>query len=164
MQNSTEIHKKTQNIANLKELDDFAKKLASQLKAGDVLALNGPMGAGKTTLTQQLGKHLGLDEKITSPTFVLIHDYLSGETPLIHVDLYRLGEEEANSLAPELLDVLEERSAIIIVEWAKYGDFLQPYITLKIDLDHVSNTTNNNADSENQRQIEVKSYRAELTL
>ncbi len=139
------------SIADLDDLDQWAKALTSKLLPGDVLALNGPMGSGKTTLTQKLGKHLGLKEKITSPTFVLIHEYLTGTIPVIHVDLYRLGEENAEGLAPELLELLEERTAIVIVEWAEYGAFLQPYITFKLDLDYVLG----DVESENQRTIQL---------
>ncbi len=146
-------------IASLEALEQFASQLAPQLIPGDVLALNGPMGAGKTTLTQLLGKHLGLQEKVTSPTFVLIHDYLSGSVPVVHADLYRLGTEGSNSLATELLDLLEESSAIVIVEWAEYGKFLEPYITLKLDLDY-----NSESSLPDQRIIHVTSHRPELHL
>jgi tRNA threonylcarbamoyladenosine biosynthesis protein TsaE len=87
--------------------------VASQLRAGDLVALNGELGAGKTTLTRGLGEALGVRGAVTSPTFVLArtHPRESG-APLVHVDAYRL------SSAVELddLDIDFERS-ITVVEW-----------------------------------------------
>ena len=122
-------------IANLNALKQFAKKLAQQLKPGDVLALSGDMGAGKTTLTQAIGRQLGITEKMTSPTFVLIHDYLSGHLPLVHADLYRLGDSDSESIQEELINVIQDKQSLLIVEWAEYGQYLQPFITLAIHIE-----------------------------
>lgn len=90
--------------------------VASQLRAGDLVALNGELGAGKTTFTRGLGEALGVRGGVTSPTFVLArtHPRLSGEAPLVHVDAYRL----ASAIELDDLDIDFERS-VVVVEWAE---------------------------------------------
>ena len=77
-------------VNNLAEMHKLGARIGVQLKAGDLLLLSGPFGAGKTALTQGIGQALGI-ENITSPTFVIsrIHP---GKIPLVHVDAYRLQE------------------------------------------------------------------------
>ena len=100
-------------IADPDEMSRFGALVARQLVAGDLVTLNGELGAGKTTLTRGLGAQLGVRGAVTSPTFVLArtHPRDSG-APLVHVDAYRL------STAVELddLDIDFERS-IVVVEW-----------------------------------------------
>ena len=83
-----------------------------------ILLLNGPLGAGKTTLVKGIAKSLKIQEPITSPTFPLSQHYPSGSPPLIHLDLYRLEEAKA---ANELFLLEEEESkamgALIVIEW-----------------------------------------------
>ncbi|WP_213815914.1 tRNA (adenosine(37)-N6)-threonylcarbamoyltransferase complex ATPase subunit type 1 TsaE [Glaciihabitans sp. dw_435] len=102
-------------IATPDDMALFGARLAGQLRAGDLVTLNGELGAGKTTLTRGLGEALGVRGAVTSPTFVLArtHPRLEeGAAPLVHVDAYRL------SSAVELddLDIDFERS-IVVVEW-----------------------------------------------
>ncbi|MCU1523581.1 MAG: tRNA ((37)-N6)-threonylcarbamoyltransferase complex ATPase subunit type 1 TsaE [Microbacteriaceae bacterium] len=98
--------------------DDMAElgaRLARQLRGGDLVALNGELGAGKTTLTRGLGAELGVRGAVTSPTFVLArtHQRLDGGAPLVHVDAYRL------SSPAELDDLdIDYRASIVVVEWA----------------------------------------------
>ena len=98
--------------------DDMAElgaALARQLRAGDLVALNGALGAGKTTLTRGLGAALGVRGAVTSPTFVLArtHPREDGGAPLVHVDAYRLGS------AAELDDLdIDFEASIVVVEWA----------------------------------------------
>lgn len=94
-------------------------KIGAQLRAGDVLVLNGPLGAGKTLLTQGIGEALGITG-ITSPTFVIsrIHKAGSAGVPLIHVDAYRLIQSENPIFSLDDLDLDSEReNAITVVEW-----------------------------------------------
>lgn len=72
-----------------------AAELAQKLQPGDVVALYGELGAGKTTFVQALGKALGIKGPITSPTFALVCEYYDGQLPLYHFDLYRINEEES---------------------------------------------------------------------
>ncbi|HEY9687973.1 MAG TPA: tRNA (adenosine(37)-N6)-threonylcarbamoyltransferase complex ATPase subunit type 1 TsaE [Coleofasciculaceae cyanobacterium] len=140
------------HVDSLQSLARFAEKLAMALKAGDVVTLDGPLGAGKTTLTRLLGDALGLKEPVTSPTFVLMHEYLSGPLPVVHVDLYRLGEQNAGTLADELFAIIDEGRSLMLVEWACYGPFLDDYATIAIRIAP-------DADNPEAREIAVSSNR-----
>jgi len=83
-----------------------------------ILLLNGPLGAGKTTLVKGIAKSLGINEPITSPTFPLSQYYFSGFRPLVHIDLYRI--DESNSANEFFLQEEEEAKvleALMVVEW-----------------------------------------------
>jgi tRNA threonylcarbamoyladenosine biosynthesis protein TsaE len=93
---------------------ELGRRLAGRLRAGDLVLLSGPLGAGKTTLTQGVGDGLRVRGPITSPTFVIarVHPALAGGPPLVHADAYRLGGLD------ELDDLdLELRDAVTVVEW-----------------------------------------------
>ncbi|MGH1549391.1 tRNA (adenosine(37)-N6)-threonylcarbamoyltransferase complex ATPase subunit type 1 TsaE [Leifsonia poae] len=89
-------------------------ELAAVLRAGDLVVLSGPLGAGKTTLTRGIGEGLDVRGPVTSPTFVLArtHPALSGGAPLVHVDAYRL----SSALELDDLDIDFARS-VVVVEW-----------------------------------------------
>lgn len=124
-------------IPSLADLASFCEALALFLKPGDVLALDGPLGAGKTTLSQNLLRVLGFQEPVNSPTFVLMNEYTSTCCPVVHVDLYRLGPERADSLSHELTTIADEGRSLLLVEWACYGDFLQELVTVQIAIQPV---------------------------
>ena len=129
----------------------LAQKLASQLKAGDVILLSGNLGTGKTTFTQGLAKTLQVKGSVTSPTFVIarLHKSLKQGPDLLHVDAYRL-----NSLAQiQDLDLISDLShAIVVVEWPRdmVNDLSDNPIKIQI--------TANKAD-ENVRTIEISASR-----
>jgi tRNA threonylcarbamoyladenosine biosynthesis protein TsaE len=105
----------TLSIPTPEAMERFGAELASRLEAGDLVALNGELGAGKTTMTRGLGAALGVRGAVTSPTFVLArtHLRLDGGAPLVHVDAYRL------SSAAELDDLdIDYPGSIVVVEWA----------------------------------------------
>jgi tRNA threonylcarbamoyladenosine biosynthesis protein TsaE len=98
------------------EMFDLGAKLGAQLKAGDLILLNGPLGAGKTLLTQGIGSALGITG-ITSPTFVISRVHL-GDLPLIHVDAYRLLIDGQANLYLDDLDLDSALSdSVTVVEW-----------------------------------------------
>jgi len=102
-------------IGTPEQMAELGALIAAQLGAGDVVALNGELGAGKTTLTRGLGEALGIRGRVTSPTFVLArtHPRIDGGAPLVHVDAYRLGD------AAELDDLdIDFEGSIVVVEWA----------------------------------------------
>lgn len=102
-------------ISTPEKMEELGAKLAGHLKAGDLVALNGELGAGKTTLVRGIGAALGVRGAVTSPTFVLArtHPRETG-APLVHVDAYRL------SSPAELDDLdLDFLGSIVIVEWAE---------------------------------------------
>lgn len=72
----------------------LGERLAALLEPGAVVALVGPLGAGKTRLVQAIAAALGVTEEVTSPTFVLVNEYRSGRTPIYHFDAYRLKDED----------------------------------------------------------------------
>lgn len=94
----------------------LGRAVAEWVAAGDLLRLVGPLGAGKTLLTQGLAEGLGLDPaEVTSPTFILMQRHEGGRLPLVHVDLYRLAGREVENLG------LEEQvaDAVAAVEWGE---------------------------------------------
>jgi tRNA threonylcarbamoyladenosine biosynthesis protein TsaE len=106
------------DVPSVEHMAAFATRLASVLRAGDLVILTGDLGAGKTTFTQGLGEALGVRGPITSPTFVLsrVHPSLVGGPDLVHVDAYRLGSAaEVDDLD---LDASADRS-VTVVEWGK---------------------------------------------
>jgi tRNA threonylcarbamoyladenosine biosynthesis protein TsaE len=104
------------SIATPDEMFELGKRIGVQLQSGDLLILNGPLGAGKTLLTQGIGASLGITS-ITSPTFVISRVH-KGNVPFIHVDAYRLMISENPTFSFDDLDLDTEReSAITVVEW-----------------------------------------------
>lgn len=105
----------TIEVATPEAMTALGERIGAQLRAGDLLALNGELGAGKTTFTRGIGAALGVRGAVTSPTFVLArtHPSASGGAPLVHVDAYRL------SSALELDDLdIDYPASVVVVEWA----------------------------------------------
>ena len=91
--------------------------LARVLEPGTVIAYRGDLGAGKTAFTRGLARGLGVKERVTSPTYTIVNEYVSGTMPLFHFDMYRLGSED------ELFDIGWEdyldRGCVCAVEWSE---------------------------------------------
>ena len=103
-------------ISTAQEMFGLGQQLGSQLRAGDLILLNGPLGAGKTVLVQGIGAALGFNE-VTSPTFVISRIH-KGALSLIHVDAYRLLESGKAALYLDDLDLDTPReSAVTVIEW-----------------------------------------------
>jgi tRNA threonylcarbamoyladenosine biosynthesis protein TsaE len=110
-------------------------KLGKLAASGDVILLVGPLGAGKTCLTQGIAHGLGIHEYTASPTFVLVREY-RGKLPLYHIDLYRLDEiEEVTQLG---LDDYLYGNGVCVVEWADKGLSVLPQEHLLIQMQIVS--------------------------
>lgn len=102
----------------------LAREFAAELKPGDVVCLEGDLGAGKTTFTQGLAAALGVKGRVTSPTFCIVQEHRGGRNFLVHMDLYRLnGEDDVVAIGWE--DYLAE-GAILAVEWPERAGGLIP--------------------------------------
>ena len=103
-------------ISSAEEMHNLGAKIGAQLKAGDLILLNGDLGAGKTVLVQGIAQSLGI-EGVTSPTFVISKSY-KGVLPLIHVDVYRLLDSGKAALFLDDLDLDSDReNSVTIIEW-----------------------------------------------
>ena len=110
-------------VASVEETWAIAARLARELVPGDVVCLEGDLGAGKTTFVQGLAAALGVPGRVTSPTFCLVQEHQSSDVLLVHMDLYRLdGEEGVEAIGWE--DYLA-RGAVLFVEWPdRAGDLI----------------------------------------
>ena len=103
-------------IANATEMHELGASIGAQLRAGDLILLNGDLGAGKTVLVQGIAQALGI-EGVTSPTFVISKVY-QAPVPLIHVDVYRLLDSGKAALFLDDLDLDSDReNSITVIEW-----------------------------------------------
>ena len=122
--------------------EDFAKKLS----AGDIITLDGDLGAGKTAFTGGLAKGLGISGHVTSPTFTIVNEYRDGIMPLFHFDVYRLSSMD------DLYDIgwddYINQDGICVVEWADIvrDELSLPYYEIRITKIH---------DSEDKRKISI---------
>jgi tRNA threonylcarbamoyladenosine biosynthesis protein TsaE len=107
-----------------------ARRLASLCRPGDVILLCGPLGSGKTAFAGGLAEGLGVEETVSSPSFVLVRRYDSGFLPMVHADVYRL-----SSLAEfDDLEVFEEgREGVVVVEWGDAVAGAAPGDHLRVD-------------------------------
>ena len=103
------------------ESETFAlgKRIGAQLCGGEIILLNGPLGAGKTVLVKGIANALGLDEEdVTSPSFTLVNPHY-GRLLLYHIDLYRLNEGATAAYAVDLDEILTDEKAVVVIEWAQ---------------------------------------------
>ena len=114
------------------ETEAVGASLAARLKPGSVIAFTGDLGAGKTAFTRGLARGLGVEERVTSPTFTIVNEYEGGRLPLFHFDMYRLGSSD------ELFDIGWEdylsRGGVCAVEWSEnIADALEEG-TIRVDI------------------------------
>jgi tRNA threonylcarbamoyladenosine biosynthesis protein TsaE len=102
------------SVATAHEMFELGRKLSGYLRPGDLILINGPLGAGKTVLAQGIGKGLGIND-VTSPTFVISRVH-KAPLPMIHVDAYRLLDTDNPSLYLEDLD-LDIENSVTVIEW-----------------------------------------------
>ncbi len=154
----------------MKELKTFsseetvavAKELGSILKAGDIICLNGDLGAGKTAFTNGIAKALGIKGYVTSPTFTIVNEY-QGKLPLFHFDVYRIAD------ADEMYDIGFEEyingDGVVVIEWSDLIRDIIPEEQIRIDIRKVMD---NGPDA---RSIKIdfvgkkyKGYESRLTI
>lgn len=119
-------------LNGLEETKEFGIRLGNLLKEGDILCLNGDLGAGKTTLTKSIGLGLGVYDYITSPTFALINEY-TGKIPVYHFDVYRL--ENVEELYDLGFDEYFYGKGVCIIEWAEKIERLLPKERIVLDIE-----------------------------
>lgn len=131
---------------NEEETEKIGEALASQLRAGDVVACLGGLGAGKTAFTRGLARGLGCQGRVTSPTFTIVNEY-EGELPLFHFDMYRLEDED------ELFDIGWEdylsRGGVCAVEWSERIPGALPEGTIRVTIERCP-------ESEGWRNISIE--------
>lgn len=120
-------------VTSPEETERFAAKLAGYLHPGDLLTLEGGLGAGKTTFTKGLAKGLGIKRMVNSPTFTILKQY-SGDLNLNHLDVYRL----ENSDEDIGFDELFADDAVSVVEWAQFIEDYLPKERLEIRMERLS--------------------------
>ncbi len=127
------MEKCTIYLKTLKETAIFGSLLAKHASPGDIICLSGDLGAGKTALTQEIAKGLGVPEScyVTSPTFSILQEY-PGRIPLYHMDFYRLSDEtEVEGLGFEEFFYL---SGLTVIEWSERAGSLIPNTRLKLKI------------------------------
>ena len=128
---------------------ELGRRLAPLLQAGDVLVLNGDLGAGKTTFTKGLAAGLGVQQMIKSPTFTIIREYQGGRLPLYHMDVYRLENGGGEDLG---LEEYFDGDGISVVEWAQF-------VADELPADYLSLTFTRMA-VETERQVSIVAHGA----
>jgi len=130
---------KTFILRDMDATERLGLSIASLLQPGDILLLTGELGAGKTTLVKSIAMGLDIDPReVTSPTFTLIHEYPEARIPLVHADLYRLGE--GADIIETGLEEFMQGGYVVAIEWAEFLPELPEGEWLKIELRHVSDT------------------------
>ncbi len=139
---------------NLKDTEEIAKQILKMVyekekSAATIVGLYGNLGAGKTALSQAIGKLLNIKENITSPTFVIMKSYqLSGENfqKLIHIDAYRL-EKEKELINLGWADIIADPKNLVLIEWPENVSKILPKEYLRINICHAGDSS---------REIEIK--------
>lgn len=130
------------HLKSLEETQTFAKAFIEQIKPGTVIALEGDLGAGKTTFVKYCAEALGITETIDSPTFTLLKSY--GPPLLHHIDAYRL---EGGHTSFDVEDAINDPDAIIFVEWASFIQEALPSEWIELYFTHVN---------EHERMLTIK--------
>lgn len=142
------VHAATKSADDTREL---AAAVAGLARRGDVILLAGELGAGKTAFTQGLGRALGVDEQITSPTFTLMRPYDGTSLRLLHCDVYRL--EHLQEIIDLGITELVDDDAVAVIEW---GDMAEPVLAadfLEIQISYVTESEDAAGGGDDQRRF-----------
>lgn len=136
----------TFHTTSAEETIELGKKIGSLLKKGDIIAMQGTLAAGKTTITKGIAHSLGVKDEITSPTFCLISEY-EGKMPLYHMDVYRLegGEDFINLGVEDLM----YGNGVSLIEWSEKVMDELPKKTIILKIEPIEGTTERNITLEN---------------
>lgn len=126
---------------SLEDTDKIAQAFIEALgNKGTLLCLYGDIGAGKTTLTKSIGKYLGISQKITSPSFVILNEYHTGSLDLYHFDLYRLETEGLDTILDEIKEYTQDEKSLAIVEWAQFSAGELPDNRIELQISYLGET------------------------
>ena len=124
---------------NLEDTKELAYKFAKFTKEkGCFVNLYGEIGAGKTAFVKLVAEAIGIEEHVTSPSFVILNEYHSADIPLYHFDLYRLENEGVSTIVDELREYSESRQ-ITFVEWAEFSQDEIPFNHIKVNVTYDDN-------------------------
>ncbi len=121
------------------ETENIAKNFAKELKAGDVIAYKGNLGAGKTAFTRGLAEGLGLDCEVSSPTFALVHEYSGKDITLYHFDMYRINDF-SDLYSTGYFDYLD-LNQILAIEWSENIEGILEENTIFVDIQTIDENT-----------------------
>lgn len=131
-------------VESVEETERLGHKLGQSLGGGEVITLDGDLGAGKTSITKSIALGLGIEEHITSPTFTIVNEY-EGRCPLYHFDVYRIGDPE------EMYDIGYEEylnsEGVCVIEWSSLIESILPDKRLEIVI--------HRGHGESDREIEI---------
>ena len=137
---NTNMHTYKYQSESVEDTIQLGCKLGGSLKAGDMIALDGMLGAGKTQFVKGITRGVGANpEHVSSPTFVIAQEYLGGKVPIIHIDAYRLeslSDLDSIGWSDEMLI-----NAIVICEWAEKIKNDLPGNTLSVDFEHINDSS-----------------------
>lgn len=130
------------------ETKEIAKKIAKELKNGDVIILSGDLGSGKTKFTEGFLSYYGLESEISSPTFTIVNEYKKGDINIYHFDVYRIEElDEFYAIGGEEYFA----KGICVIEWGEIIEQIVPK-------EHIKITFERNFENENVRTLNIEAY------
>jgi tRNA threonylcarbamoyladenosine biosynthesis protein TsaE len=125
-------------LNDLADTEKFGRALAEQARAGDLICLQGDLGAGKTTLVQAIARGLGVKGWVNSPSFAILHEY-SGRLPLYHMDFYRLNSSD--EIIEIGLDDYFASQGLTVIEWAERAEEILPREKMCLNIRHAGEFT-----------------------
>ena len=125
------------NVSSAQQMQDLGRVIAQTAEAHDLLLLNGDLGAGKTTLTQGIGRALGIKRPVKSPTFTIVREYPEARLPLYHMDFYRLEEDDLSSID---LNAYLAEPGLVVIEWPEIVQEQLPETFLEITIKRVDDS------------------------
>ncbi len=135
---------------NLDDTRELAHAMSRAISScGVLICLYGDIGSGKTTFVKQLADFLGIKQKVTSPSFVILNEYHADKLALYHFDLYRLEQEGIDTIIDELSEYIEKENSVTVIEWAEFSSNSLPQNRLDIEISYMDETS---------REFLVKAY------
>ncbi len=123
---------------SIEDTKDFACKFSPLLEKGCFINLFGEIGAGKTALVKLIAEQMGIEEHVTSPSFVILNEYHTGKIPVYHFDLYRLENVGVKTICDELREY-SEGNILTFVEWAEFSQDEIPFNRIEINVKYEDN-------------------------